>query len=1172
MTRALERLRKSWQTPPSDFRPLALWFLNGELHEAELGRQIGELVDKGLKGAVLHARPGLQTPYLGERWWDAVSYSVRKGAEAGFETWIHDEYAQPSGSAGPPGGPVGQSASAVLEAGPEHRGKSLVHRVYEIEGPTQVPLEGRYPAGDPLVRIAARVDERGILDPESFTDISRASSWNCPAGSWRIVGFAIAASDEQIDYLRTDTVRLFIKTVYQAYAERYGADLGKTIPGFLFAGPHLLSNPMPWTDSLPRRFKALKGYALTEKLPMLLFRAGPETAKVRCDFYEVLATQYEEAWFKQIAAWCKRYRVAWAGYTEERVAFLPGRQGEYFRGMRHVAMPGADGRMFRFARPRTVQPTEIKPAVSVGAMLRSRRVLAEAFGGAGWGVTLDDVRLGAGLLAALGVDQVLLHGFHYTLDGADAADDWPGSYSFQNPWWEHFGLVTDYIARLSAFVNQTRAATRVGLLYPLTSVCANTAAGRPNPRAREIAATFERLLDGLFERRVDAHVVDETFVSDARLRRGVLTMGHVAVQTLVLPPSPVLRRATLRRLAAFVESGGRLIIAGEWPSASSDAGSGDHAVAQATSKLFGPASQRKRGLKIGRGHAFALDETKASLLDDVTALTRAAPRTASKSTGVVVVPRSFSGGDAFVVVNTAGRKQSVTIEAPAKGAAEIWDPETGSMEPAPVRAARRKRSVQLELPPHGTRAIVFDESARATVATRSSRREPRVRRVSLKSDWQFVLESGTVARQGSVRKLELPVMRFQTFALGAGRLERLRDPEFDDSDWQVRWLTRPTAEAVGNWRASWITGVRKPSGWVVVPTSDRHSRLRFTKTLTVTEPPIKAWATFAAVDRATVYMNGTALGETDDWTNPVTYNVMPYLRLGENVIVADVEAGPDSPLSFLLEAQVDLRSGESIVVVSDDSWKVEGPRSEFWTGRGYEQEVPIVTWERGKPPTAPWGHIPMLSESVRFPRTLMYRQNLPVGCVGIGLPSIKGNHRVYVDVRERTPDIYGTYNITTGRMLSVEIEARDFSNGILAPLELYTRPTTIQPAPWSDLGYGWYSGVAIYERSFELTAAQAESRVVLDLGKVCFHANVTVNNRPIGTRVWPPYTFDLTGVVQQGSNTVRVRVSNLLANRMRWNRDESRMSTAWHRYWHEDNIEPEALSAGLLGPATVRIG
>ena len=231
-----------------------------------------------------------------------------------------------------------------------------------------------------------------------------------------------------------------------------------------------------------------------------------------------------------------------------------------------------------------------------------------------------------------------------------------------------------------------------------------------------------------------------------------------------------------------------------------------------------------------------------------------------------------------------------------------------------------------------------------------------------------------------------------------------------------------------------------------------------------------------------------------------------------------------------------------------------------------------MTWERGGPPIKPWGHIPLLSEAVRFPRTLMYRQALPVGCVGIGIPIIKGDHRVYVDVRERTPDINGIYNITTGGLLSVEIEASDFSNGILAPLTLYTRPTTIPLKPWSEIGYDWYSGTARYERTFELTAAQAEARVILSLGEVNHHAQVAVNGHKVGVRLWPPYDFDLSGSVQKGSNSVRVRVSNLLASEMRWKRDENTMGDPWHRYWHEDNIEAAALKSGLLGPVEVRVG
>ena len=110
-----------------------------------------------------------------------------------------------------------------------------------------------------------------------------------------------------------------------------------------------------------------------------------------------------------------------------------------------------------------------------------------------------------------------------------------------------------------------------------------------------------------------------------------------------------------------------------------------------------------------------------------------------------------------------------------------------------------------------------------------------------------------------------------------------------------------------------------------------------------------------------------------------------------------------------------------MVVVSDSSWDVQAPPAEVWTGIAYERDAPIVTWERGGPPIKPWGHIPLLSEAVRFPRTLMYRQALPVGCVGIGIPIIKGDHRVYVDVRERTP-VHLLYNIHLHHFLWKKIE------------------------------------------------------------------------------------------------------------------------------------------------------
>ena len=355
MSRALDRLRTSFVKPDGEYAPLALWFWNGRLHEAELGRQIKEFADKGFGGVFMHARESLQTPYFGERWWDAVDFAVRKGRDAGLKTWIYDEFAWPSGPAGSPGGRNGQTESAVLAQGSEHCAKTLTRMIHEVEGPAEVGLEGRYPAGTPLVQVAARLDADGDLDPETLVDVTKLNTWECPEGAWRVFGFSVRTLDDRIDYLRPATVKAFLDAAYERYAERHADAFGDAIPGVFFDEPYIATEPMPWTDDLAARFKKDKGYDLLTSLPLLVLRGGNNTVKVRCDFYDTVAVLYEEAWFAQISAWCRRHGLEWTGHTEEHVASHPARQGDYFRSLRHLTIPGTDHHGFRYTRPRTVQ-------------------------------------------------------------------------------------------------------------------------------------------------------------------------------------------------------------------------------------------------------------------------------------------------------------------------------------------------------------------------------------------------------------------------------------------------------------------------------------------------------------------------------------------------------------------------------------------------------------------------------------------------------------------------------------------------------------------------------------------------------------------------------------------------------------------------------------------------
>jgi hypothetical protein len=93
----------------------------------------------------------------------------------------------------------------------------------------------------------------------------------------------------------------------------------------------------------------------------------------------------------------------------------------------------------------------------------------------------------------------------------------------------------------------------------------------------------------------------------------------------------------------------------------------------------------------------------------------------------------------------------------------------------------------------------------------------------------------------------------------------------------------------------------------------------------------------------------------------------------------------------------------------------------------------------------------------------------------------------------------------------------DFRNGVAKPLE-----------DWSAWGLKDFSGLLDYDTT--VTLLSVEGGVRLDLGIVHSAAEVWVNDKPCGMRLWAPYEFDISGAVMQGTNRVRVRVANLINN------------------------------------------
>lgn len=91
---------EQFRHPPAEYRPVAMWFLNGDLAEGELRRQIRAMAEGGVGGIQVAARTGLTTPYLSERWFALVGLILAEARRHGLDVWLADEYPYPSGASG----------------------------------------------------------------------------------------------------------------------------------------------------------------------------------------------------------------------------------------------------------------------------------------------------------------------------------------------------------------------------------------------------------------------------------------------------------------------------------------------------------------------------------------------------------------------------------------------------------------------------------------------------------------------------------------------------------------------------------------------------------------------------------------------------------------------------------------------------------------------------------------------------------------------------------------------------------------------------------------------------------------------------------------------------------------------------------------------------------------
>ena len=108
---------------------------------------------------------------------------------------------------------------------------------------------------------------------------------------------------------------------------------------------------------------------------------------------------------------------------------------------------------------------------------------------------------------------------------------------------------------------------------------------------------------------------------------------------------------------------------------------------------------------------------------------------------------------------------------------------------------------------------------------------------------------------------------------------------------------------------------------------------------------------------------------------------------------------------------------------------------------------------------------------------------------------------------------------------------------------------------WATQGLSAYAGGVCYSRVVRLDGG---GDTVLDLGQVRGTAEVFVNGRSAGVRVWSPYRFDMTGFVRPGDNQIEIQIFNTLAPNM-----DAISPTPY--------VFPGQTESGLFGPVQIVI-
>ena len=555
------------------------------------------------------------------------------------------------------------------------------------------------------------------IDPASLRVIGegKAFDWTAPSGEWRIYTFNkyhLTFSGSPVNYLDERLPDVFMKIAYEPYAKHFGDRLGETLIGAWRDNEGAYGYKLAWSDSLPARYQKDKGEDIRRMMPLLIDKdpAG-KWAKARWDWFDVVSNIYADSYWQKSTDWLRERGLyctinAW----EETLMLQAAAVGDHFRVQRASTFPGVDS-----LNKHWLSSHDFREAQSVSEF-ENRRFMSETMGVIGWDMTPTLMKRAANLTTAWGVSQFTAH--INLLSRNIKALGWPPDWYTENPYFPYLHQWADFTRRASYITSHGHTAPEVLLLNPMDSVWALSGDGLLDTRVPldllqlngnfgadvlRMDVTYADAMAQLTDGRVEFLCADNHYLRQLGLKDGKLRRGEFSFRSIVMPPMFVMPLDVAARLVAFAQSGGHVYSLGSLPSASTENGANDAKLAGLMDTLRALPSfvQCRAGL------APEIAKPDGGLRPVITFHSGAFP--------MIQQHRSIDGRHLFWLVNNTDDAQKTEVSVRGmKGAAAIWNCETGETRPIPSTESADGSKVALTFGPHEAYYLVFDPTRTAT--------------------------------------------------------------------------------------------------------------------------------------------------------------------------------------------------------------------------------------------------------------------------------------------------------------------------------------------------------------------------------------------------------------------------------------------------------------------------